>query len=197
MTIASAFNDIAVAQGGTADNSGTITGAIDALNDALAGNDQERADTIESAVKMLGDHIGGGGPSITVESLTVTENDTYTAPEGKAYSPVVVNVTVGGNPVSIQVFKNNAILTTSYIYLHLGETLLAGAGYGNIYSAAGLHAIVVDENLEGTESASIRIDAGVPTSVTVKYFEYYESYGVEFDLPLTMEAWQTMIVNFA
>ena len=35
---------------------------------------------------------GGGGGDITVESLTATENKTYTAPSGKAYSPVTVNV---------------------------------------------------------------------------------------------------------
>lgn len=33
---------------------------------------------------------------ITIEPLTVTENDTYTAPPGKAYSPVTVNVEGGG-----------------------------------------------------------------------------------------------------
>ena len=33
-----------------------------------------------------------GGSSVTVEALTATENKTYTAPEGKAYSPVTVNV---------------------------------------------------------------------------------------------------------
>ena len=61
MTIASAFNEIAVAQGGTASKSGTIAGAIDALNDALAGSDQPAAQTIEQAVTLLGQHIGGGG----------------------------------------------------------------------------------------------------------------------------------------
>jgi hypothetical protein len=35
---------------------------------------------------------GGGGGDITVESLSVTENGTYTAPSGKAYSPVTVEV---------------------------------------------------------------------------------------------------------
>ena len=39
---------------------------------------------------------GGGGGDITVESLPVTENGTYTAPSGKAYSPVTVNVPSGG-----------------------------------------------------------------------------------------------------
>lgn len=35
---------------------------------------------------------GGGGGDITVEALTATENKTYTAPSGKAYSPVTVAV---------------------------------------------------------------------------------------------------------
>ena len=35
---------------------------------------------------------GGGSGEITVEALTATENKVYTAPEGKAYSPVTVNV---------------------------------------------------------------------------------------------------------
>ena len=61
MTIESAFNEIAVAQGGTASTSGTIAGAIDALNDALAGSDQQAAVTIEDAIKLLGEHINGGG----------------------------------------------------------------------------------------------------------------------------------------
>lgn len=37
---------------------------------------------------------GKGGEQITVESLTATENTTYTAPTGTAYSPVTVNVPV-------------------------------------------------------------------------------------------------------
>ena len=61
MTIHGAFNDIAENLGGTADTSGTIVGAIDALNDVLAGSDQEPAQTIEGAVRLLGQHIGGGG----------------------------------------------------------------------------------------------------------------------------------------
>lgn len=36
----------------------------------------------------------GGGSSIDVQPLSVTENGTYTAPEGVAYSPVTVNVSV-------------------------------------------------------------------------------------------------------
>lgn len=64
MTIASAFNEIAVAQGGAASKSGSIAGAIDALNDALAGSDQQAAQTIEDAVRLLGANIGSGGSDI-------------------------------------------------------------------------------------------------------------------------------------
>lgn len=41
----------------------------------------------EIATKMQ-----GGGSSVTVEPLTVTQNGTTTAPSGKAYNPVAVNV---------------------------------------------------------------------------------------------------------
>ena len=36
------------------------------------------------------------GGDVTVEALSVTQNGTYTAPTGKAYSPVTVNVSGGG-----------------------------------------------------------------------------------------------------
>ena len=45
------------------------------------------------------DSISGGGGNVTVEQLNVTGNGTYTAPAGKAYSPVVVAVP-GGTPQS-------------------------------------------------------------------------------------------------
>ena len=105
MTIASAFNDITEKLGGTPSNSGTIASAIDALNDVLAGSDQPAVQTIEGAVALLGEHIGGGS-SVTVEALTATENKIYTAPEGKAYSPVTVNVAGGaawGAPIPVKV----------------------------------------------------------------------------------------------
>ena len=44
---------------------------------------------------------GGGGGGISVESLAVTENGTYSAPSGKAYSPVTVNVQPELEPLSV------------------------------------------------------------------------------------------------
>lgn len=49
---------------------------------------------------LLGKQAGGGGGGVTVEPLSVTENDVYTAPSGKAYSPVTVNVPTGGQRVA-------------------------------------------------------------------------------------------------
>lgn len=77
MTIASAFNEIAVAQGGTAAKSGAITAAIDALNDALAGSDQPQAKTIEQAVRLLGEHIGGGGGGDSQYPIINYDSDTF------------------------------------------------------------------------------------------------------------------------
>jgi hypothetical protein len=57
--------------------SGTSTGEIHAQNFSDA--------PFKSKAK-------GGGQTITVEPLTVTDNGVYTAPTGKAYSPVTVDV---------------------------------------------------------------------------------------------------------
>lgn len=52
----------------------------------------------KDGVKTLGTGSGGGGGT-TVEALSVTQNGTYTAPTGKAYSPVTVNVSGGASNV--------------------------------------------------------------------------------------------------
>jgi hypothetical protein len=44
--------------------------------------------------------LSGGGGGTTVEALSVTQNGTYTAPSGKAYSPVTVNVSGGSSDFS-------------------------------------------------------------------------------------------------
>lgn len=52
--------------------------------------------------------IGGSSSSeqIEVESITITNNGTYTAPTGKAYSPVIVSVSGGG--MNIQAYHGMA-----------------------------------------------------------------------------------------
>lgn len=66
-------------------------------------------DTIESKLIKDGVVISEGGP--TVEALNVTENGTYSE-EGKAYSPVVVNVAGGSSDFSTaEVTVTNNLLT--------------------------------------------------------------------------------------
>lgn len=60
-----------------------------------AGMDVETPDPltrVERYLDVIAESGGGGGSSVTVEPLTVTENGTTTAPSGTAYSPVTVNV---------------------------------------------------------------------------------------------------------
>ena len=46
----------------------------------------------EQYLYEIATNMQGGGSSVTVEPLTVTQNGTTTAPSGKAYSPVTTNV---------------------------------------------------------------------------------------------------------
>jgi hypothetical protein len=70
-------------------NADTTKGALEAISGKSAGSIAQAINDIAQ-----GDIPGGG--DVTVEELTVTENGTYTAPKGKAYSPVNVNVSGGG-----------------------------------------------------------------------------------------------------
>lgn len=62
-------------------------------------------------VSAIGDIQTDGG--VTVEALSVTENGTYTAPTGKAYSPVTVNVSGGGTDELLLLEQNQLTSRTS------------------------------------------------------------------------------------
>lgn len=69
---------------------------------------------------------GGGGGGTTVEALSVTQNGTYTAPSGKAYSPVTVNVSGGSSDFSTAtvVITDN----TEYVEHNFGGLFNISAG---------------------------------------------------------------------
>lgn len=56
--------------------------------------------------------------AITVESKSITENGTYTAPAGKAYSPITVNVESGGagEEVTVNIVNNHTDTIYPIIY---------------------------------------------------------------------------------
>lgn len=75
---------------------GTVTHALRKLYKAIVGQDIAK----NNPTKIINDLADNWPEGITIEALSVTENDTYTAPEGKAYSPVTVNVSGGSSDFS-------------------------------------------------------------------------------------------------
>ena len=181
MTIAQAFNEITIAQGGTPNGGGTITGAIDALNDTLAGSDQAQGRTIEDAVRLLGQHIGGGS-SVTVEALTATENKTYTAPQGKAYSPVTVNVAGGasfGTPQSCYMLSSS-----SGSGIDVGDVFHIGEGWGmDICEIDSGDDVVMSAYSGAGDPRQLGSISSVASGLTVKSAIYYvEDFDYDFKL---------------
>ena len=93
MSIHDAFNDIAEAQGGTASTDGTIIGAIDALTDALAGEDAERAKSIEGAIRMMGQYIGGSSNGGYDAVIRLVHTDNSSADTKTSLTPSIVSGT--------------------------------------------------------------------------------------------------------
>lgn len=74
----------------------------------IATGDGDIPDVPLTRMEQYLDYIAenGGGSSITVEPLTVTSNGTQTAPSGKAYSPVTVNVPQPSGTKNITISQN-------------------------------------------------------------------------------------------
>lgn len=111
--------------------------------------------------KITGTGSGGG---VTVEALSVTQNGTYTAPTGTAYSPVTVNVSGGGGgPTLLATQSLGSISTTSTTATDTGKRVSV-SGF-NDYDAL----VVI-------------CSVGTPTNgrhlATVCFLELYNSSGI-------------------
>ncbi len=62
-------------------------------------------------------------PSIEVEPLSITQNGTYTAPDGTAYSPVTVNVSQSGMGTLLTTVSLGTISTSSTSAADTGKTV--------------------------------------------------------------------------
>lgn len=81
-------------------------------------------------------------PSITVEPITITENGTTTAPSGKAYSPVTVNVPASGaTEPYIEETYSRSNLVSAKMY---GYSVIRGRLFSSCASLTGV-AIYNDE----------------------------------------------------
>lgn len=102
------------------------------------GGTSEQLEFPDDFVSAIGDIQTGGG--VTVEALSVTENGTYTAESGKAYSPVTVNVSGGGTDDLLLLEQNQltsrtstaATLVRQYLYYYC--TSLTSVSYPNATS---------------------------------------------------------------
>lgn len=88
---------------------------------------------VKKAVTIDGDGVetdiaGGGGGGVTVEALSVTENGTYSE-EGKAYSPVTVNVESDFKKAVITLICSGGEGYTSGYIIECSENSFVGACY--------------------------------------------------------------------
>ena len=65
--------------------------------------------TFEQATSGSGG--GGSGSGITVEPITITQNGTTTAPSGKAYSRITVNVPLSAVGVKMEIIQTDKLTT--------------------------------------------------------------------------------------
>ena len=79
-------------------------------------------------------NLEGGGGDIEVKPLTVTENGTYTAPEGDAYSPVTVNVSGGTAPTPVSKVLNIRIKDNIADTGHVGGILIPSWVNNRLYN---------------------------------------------------------------
>lgn len=114
---------------------------IDLTQDTATESDVVKGKTFHKAdgSQAVGTFVGGGydyeyeygtipSGDITVEQLNVTQNGTYTAPSGKAYSPVVVNVSASGKNVQVATGMKS-VRTTSLTATGLKLTVAKSGTY--------------------------------------------------------------------
>ena len=134
---------------------------------------------------------GGGGSSVTVESLSVTQNGTTTAPSGKAYSPVTVNVPNSyaagdeGKVVSngslvaqtahAKVTQNGTIDTTLNNSVEID---VSGGGGGSSYTLLASEDFVVSTtSSSSTQVGHIELPASAFTSGSIIYIKIRDKAG--------------------
>lgn len=75
-------------------------------------------------------YVIGGEIEITTEELNVTANGTYTAPRGKAYTPVVVNVSGGSSGKAVQINSSaGSVHATTYTSTGISITVAKAGTY--------------------------------------------------------------------
>ena len=99
-----------------------------------------------------------GGETITVEPLSVTANDTYTAPSGSAYSPVTVNVesdfSTAEVQITIQHSASGTVVFEGLPYIYNNQVLYTNPTNGGTYTVPLYKGLAQCEVAEGAGSAN-------------------------------------------
>lgn len=144
------------------------------IADAIRGKNGTQNTYLPSQMATAITNIPSGGSTITVEQLNVVANDTYTAPSGKAYSPVVVNVPVPSGYVDVSDTTATAddVKKDKYFYTASGTKTagLMDLKMGVIRPDAELIATLSDD-VSWVNDLSLTIPAYTTTSQTLQAAE--------------------------
>lgn len=176
----------------------TIAGAMDALNDALAGSDQPAPQTIEQGIRLLGEHIGGGGASIgdvtTMPFPLATPPEVGTTIDASSLEAATINgIEVGGKPVFDWV-TNQVQFTSAAI----GTTVIKVSPNGDDYKGGaymvGIHHAEQSEGslaIDSIESVSMPIEV---TETTIEGETIYMYKWTVIENPVDYEAQSTHVL---
>lgn len=131
-----------------------------------SGMDVETPDPLTRVERYLDVIAESGGSSVTVEPLVVTANGTTTAPSGKAYSPVTVDVP---NPNYVETISG----TLDNPWGNADRAWLKSAVSGNEASAM----MFVDGTAVGMQSITVLMSpTGSPSVLWFSASNYYEQF---------------------
>lgn len=145
------------------------------------------------------------GSSVSVEALSVTQNGTYTAPTGKAYSPVTVNVSGGGaQPALI----TGTFVTSSESGVQYVDIPYSGNGYpisavieivGGYLNPSSAYASLVQRYAVGCFVVTKSLTGVAPSwsgSVTENYAAVESAYKNSASNPSTFTTTSAQIQNY-
>lgn len=168
MTIASAIDDVIIAQGGTPDPTDTIADSLVNLAGVLAGENYPKDKTIEDAVTLLGEHIGGGGGKVYGAFKTIIVND-----EGEPQSNTTLSILTEESIPRIGIW--------------IADTLTNQTGEAQ--AAAGT---VLSIEVGNEAVATMAIDDGEPRQLQKYHDEEWDMYFSCFTIPNECE---TVTIN--
>ena len=112
--------------------------------------------------KTFAECVSGGGSGVVAEPLAVTENGVYTAPSGKAYSPVTVNVPSGATDLIFNVkyisLPDDHILAITFPRSNKVTDIAIDGGSSEHYSYNENGYIVIEETSEAGTKISVVYD---------------------------------------